>query len=334
MDAPPILLGLLPVLLFLAALLFMDSYKLVSRGATLRALGAGVLAAVVSLLVNRAAIDLLGVEPFAVRRYFAPPVEEFLKALYLVHLVRRDRVGFLVDAGILGFAIGSGFALVENTYYAQVLGTSNPWVWVVRGLGTAIMHGSTTAIIGVSAKFLAERGGSAALHRFLPGLVLATALHSAFNHLMWNPLAATSLMLLITPLALLAVYDRSERATRDWLGIRLDQEADLLAVIEGGDFPETRAGSYLESLRTHLPGRVVADMLCLLQIHLELSLRAKGIMIARAANVELPTDPEITARFAEMDYLRRSIGPTGQLAIMPLMRTSSRDLWQIHMLQH
>jgi hypothetical protein len=73
-------------------------------------------------------------------------------------------------------------------------------------------------------------------------------------------------------------------------------------------------------------------MLCLLRIHLELSLRAKGILIARAAGVEVPLDEEVRANFEEMRYLERSIGKTGRLAILPLRRTSGRDLWQLHVL--
>ena len=60
-------------------------------------------------------------------------------------------------------------------------------------------------------------------------------------------------------------------------------------------------------------------------------MRAKGLLIARAAGVDLPPDPEVQASFAEIRYLERTIGPTGQLAILPLRRVSSRDLWQLHM---
>ncbi len=94
----------------------------------------------------------------------------------------------------------------------------------------------------------------------------------------------------------------------------------------------TRVGRYLESIRAHFPGLVVADMLCLLRIHLELSIRAKGLLIARSVGVEVPLEPQVHANLEEMRYLERTIGPTGRLALMPLRRTSSRDLWQIMLL--
>jgi len=47
-----LVVGFVPVLLFLAALILMDSYKLVTRRSVVLALGAGVLAAGISLLLN------------------------------------------------------------------------------------------------------------------------------------------------------------------------------------------------------------------------------------------------------------------------------------------
>jgi hypothetical protein len=37
-------------------------------------------------------------------------------------------------------------------------------------------------------------------------------------------------------------------------------------------------------------------------------------------------------KFRELRHLEKNIGPTGRLAIAPFLHTSSRDLWQIYML--
>lgn len=330
---PTLLLGFVPVLLFLAGLLFMDSYKLVRRHQVFLSLAGGALAAGLSLLVNTGVVQLLGLDPLLLRRYVAPLVEEILKAAIVVYMIRTEKVGFMVDAGIHGFALGTGFALVENFYYALTLGSGDPLVWLVRGLGTAVMHGSVTAIIGIVSKDLTDRHGSRSLQWFLPGLGIAYAVHSAFNHLILNPLYTTSLLLAVMPTLLLLVFSRSEKATQDWLGTGLDSDVELLEDILSGQVVHSRVGDYLNSLRERFSGPVVADMLCLLQIHVELSLRAKGMLIARAAGVDLEIDDEIRANFAEMKYLEKSIGETGQLAIMPLRRASSRDLWQLTMLK-
>ncbi|HEY2954131.1 MAG TPA: PrsW family glutamic-type intramembrane protease [Candidatus Eisenbacteria bacterium] len=333
MGAIGLSIGFVPVVLFLAVLMFMDSYKLVRRGAVLRSIGLGCLAALTALLANRLLLDVLHVPAPWVRRALAPIVEETLKALYLVRLIRSERVGFMVDAGIHGFALGTGFALVENVYYAWALGVFQPVLWLIRGVGTAVMHGGTTAIVGVVSKGIADRRQTRALVDFVPGLAIAAAVHALFNQLSNQPLIATAVLLVLMPLLLLWVYERSERATREWLGVGLDSDVEVLELISSGEIRDTRIGRYLESLKQRFPGPVVADLLCLLQVHLELAVRSKGVLIARAAGLEIPMDDDVRANFEELEFLERSVGPTGKMAILPFLRTSSRDLWQLHMLQ-
>ena len=214
--------------------------------------------------------------------------------------------------GIQGFAVGAGFALVENRYDANVLADPNILLWLVRGLGTAVMHGCTTAMAGILAKDLCDRHRSPALRWVVPGLARAIAVHSAFNHLALKPLASVATLLIGMPLLLVGVFERSERATRDWLGTGLDADVETLELILSGELTNTRIGHYLESLRAHFPGAVVADRLCLLQLQLELALRAKGILIARQAGIDLPVGGEFRPNFAEMKYLEQAIGPTGR----------------------
>jgi RsiW-degrading membrane proteinase PrsW (M82 family) len=325
--------GLVPVLLFLAGLLVMDSYQLVPRRAVFEALAAGCLAAGVAWLGNRLVLDHLHLDSVVLRRYVAPVLEETCKAAFVAWRLRRDRVGFMVDAGILGFASGAGFALVENLYYATAAPGLGAASWLVRGLGTAVMHGSTTAMFAITSKVLCDFRPRPAFRLMLPGLGLAIVVHSAFNHLVLSPLVMTALLLVAMPLLLLLVFDRSERATRNWLGTGFDGDLEALEQVLDGEIEGTRVGDYLESLRARFPGAVVADMLCLLRIHLELSLRAKGMLIARAAGIEIEPDESVRANLEEMRYLERAIGPTGRLAILPLRRTHSRDLWQILLLE-
>ena len=313
-------ISLLPVLAFLAGLVLMDSYKLVSLRSVLVTILIGTAAAGACYILNGWLGEALDLSPGAYSRYMAPLVEETLKALYLGSLIRRHRVGFLVDAAIYGFAVGTGFALAENAIYLHALRGEGLWLWIVRGLGTAIMHGSTTAIFGIVTKGLVDRRRTGALRASAPGLLLAMVLHSFFNHFLFNPLLMIALMLASLPLLLMAIFERSERATRDWLGIGFDTDIELLQQIATGEIRDTRVGRYLESLKSTFPAIVVADMLCLLQIHLELSVRAKGFMLARQSNL------------LELRYLERSVGKTGTRALRAFINLSSRDLWQIYVL--
>ncbi len=332
MDPLNVFVGLFPVVLFLVGLMLLDSYKLVTWKSVLLTIGVGALAALACLIVNRLLLRQFGVDETLLRHYIAPVLEEGAKAAYVVYLIRSERVGFMVDAGVHGFAVGTGFALVENVYYAGTFGDAGLALWIMRGVGTAAMHGSATAIVGILSKSLTDRRRSGAFYLFLPGLAFAAGIHGLFNHFVLNPLVGTGALLIVMPLLVMLVFERSEKATREWLDAGLESDVELLELIDTGEISKSPVGEYLASLKSRFPGLVVADMLCLLEIHVELSLRAKGMLIARAAGVDLPVDDDVRESFEEMKYLERSIGKTGKMAILPFMRTRSRDLWELYTL--
>ncbi len=325
--------ALLPVLLFLGLLVFLDSFKLVSVRSVVVALLAGAAAAVVGTQANRWLLDATGLSPVALSRYVAPPLEEILKAAWVVVLLRRGRVGFLVDAAVLGFAVGAGFALVENVEYLRELAEPRILLWLARGLGTAILHGAATAVFAMLAKALADRHPGRPLLTLLPGLVAAVAAHSLYNHSLVSPILAAALLLVGLPLLVVVVFERSERVTRDWLGVGLDADLELVEAILSGQALETRTGQYLQSLKARFPGEVLADMLCLVRIQAELAIRAKGLLLAREAGFEAPVGEDVRANLRELRYLERSIGRTGLLALKPLLRQGARDLWQVYFLE-
>jgi len=327
-----IAVSLLPVFVFLSALIFLDSYKLVKLQSILLTILIGCVVAGVSAGINYLLSGMLAMEFREYSRYIAPCIEEFLKATYLIFLIRREKVGFMVDAAIYGFAIGAGFAFLENIFYLQKLADAHVLVWVVRGFGTAVMHGTTTAIFGMISKNLSDKDSSKQIHIFWAGLAAAILLHSFYNHFVLPPILITICFVIGLPLLIVFVFDLSEQATRKWLGVGFDTDVDLLEVITTGDILESRIGKYLESLKNRFPGEVVADMLCYLRLHLELAVRAKGILLMRQSGFDPASDPEIKTKFEELEYLQKSIGKTGKLAILPFLRTSSRDLWQLYLI--
>jgi hypothetical protein len=74
-------------------------------------------------------------------------------------------------------------------------------------------------------------------------------------------------------------------------------------------------------------------MLCLLRLHGELALRAKGILLLRESAIEEPPlDDETRDKLAELAQLKRAIGKTGLLALRPLMMATGKDIWQLKLL--
>ena len=325
-------IALVPVFMLLALLQLMDTFKLVRIAAVITAILAGAGAALACLPLHEWFVETSGIDLTLFSRYVAPVTEEIFKGAFIVWLLWRRRVGFLVDAAVQGFAVGAGFALVENIDYLRHVSDASLTLWLVRGLGTAVLHGATTAVFGMVAKTLVDRRDARRPLALLPGLALAIGIHSAFNHVLLPPLAMTALLLLVLPLVVLTVFQRSEVATRDWIGAGLDLDMELLQLVRSEHFLSTRFGRYLQELRARFGGPVVADMFCLLRVELELSVQAKAMLIAREAGLEIPVTDDLHASLREIAYLRTSIGRTGLLALKPLQVTSGRDHWHRYVL--
>jgi RsiW-degrading membrane proteinase PrsW (M82 family) len=322
------LVSLLPVFLFLGALIFLDSYKLVPIRSVLFTILAGCLTTVPAFFLNRIALDQLGLDPGIHAHYVAPVFEETLKSIYLVYLLRRKRIGFVVDAAIYGFAVGAGFSLVENLYYLESLPGQHLLLWVGRGLGTAVMHGGTTAVFALITKSITDRASALKLPGMLPGLAAAIVMHSFYNHFLLSPLVPTAVLVILLPV----VFHQSEKSTKKWLGVGLDTDMQLLEMITGGDMASTKIGQYFLTLQHQFQGEIIADMICLVRLHTELAIRAKGILMMRSAGFDSPLGADVREKFDELKYLQKSIGKTGLLALSPVLHMSNRDLWQIYML--
>lgn len=328
----PSLVALLPVLTFLGALLYLDSYKLVMLRVVIAVLACGALVAGLGFFLNAGLLDILGVELTTYTRYVGPITEELLKGLVVVALIRFHRIGFLVDAAILGFAVGSGFAVVENLYYLEQIPDAGIGTWIVRGFGTALMHGGATAIFGVMGLATLEKTERANLWSFLPGFALAVALHTAYNHLFLSPKFSTLAILVVLPPLFYFVFERSAKAVGDWLGRGFDADTEMLELINSGSLSNSPVGGYLHALKDKFSGPVLADILCFLRLYTELALRAKGILMMRESGFEVAIDDDTRAKFEEMRYLERSIGRTGVIALQPVLHMSHKELWQLYML--
>jgi RsiW-degrading membrane proteinase PrsW (M82 family) len=331
--AADIVLAFCPVIVFLGALLLMDRFRLVRPASVALAIGYGAAAAIVCLSVNHYLLQSLHVPSAVVTRYVAPVIEESAKALLVVAVIATGRVAFLVDVAVEGFAVGTGFALVENFNYLQAMPDASIVVWAVRGLGTAVLQGAATAIFGMVFKAFVERRSDRTWMALLPGWSAAVVLHSVFNHRLLPPVAQTCLILIVMPLATLWAYSRSERATREWIGAGLDLDVALLDLVSSEAFGVTRFGQYLRRLRERFPGSTIADMYCLLRLELELSIQAKAMLLAREAALDLPVDEDLDAVFDEHESLQRTIGRVGLLALKPLHVTGRRDRWHRHILR-
>ncbi|NQV02403.1 MAG: PrsW family intramembrane metalloprotease [Bacteroidia bacterium] len=329
-----IIVSLIPVLLFLGLLLFFDSFRLVNRWVLIVCLLWGGVAASISLVGNTLLTELFHLPFDTLSRYVAPFTEEILKMIILILLISRHRIGFAIDAAIYGFAVGSGFAFTENLIYLLQLTPeqSNLWIWITRGVGTAVMHGGATAIAGI---ILVNRltDSRKLFQPFLLAVVVTYLIHALYNAFLISPILSTLVMTILIPLMLMIVFRLGERNLKRWLDVGMDAEVGLLLMINRGKFTKTRAGRYLLSIKDHFPKEVVVDIYCFMALYLELSVKAKSLLLLKESDLPLPMDPDIVDKLLELDHLRKQIGRSGILALRPVLRMNRSDIWALTILK-
>src|SRR5207248_10131034 len=188
-------LALVPVLILLAAFVWLDAFKLMNLREVLLLLLLGGGGALAAYPVAGRFLDTLPIGFNSYSRYVAPWIEEAVKGAIVIGLFRFNRIGFKLDAVISGFAVGAGFSVVENIIYLLRFPEYGAGTWLVRGLGTAVMHGTTLALLAALAHELAERETRESagdfdfrLWWFAPGYLVSRPLLEAFNQFPDRPL--------------------------------------------------------------------------------------------------------------------------------------------------
>ncbi len=265
-------------------------------------------------------------------RYGAPVLEEALKAGVMIYLFMRARIGFLIDAAIMGFALGTGFALVENLYFLTTFPDANVGVWVVRGFGTAMMHGGATAIFAVLAQSLTTRHTKFAPVLYLPGFLAAVVVHSLFNHLLATPMIATGVMLLLVPAILFVVFAKSEHRIHDWL-IKDHADHERLLADMSIEFAHSEAGRFISDIADKFEGTHATDIYAYMRLHAQLVLRAEEFLLAREAGTKVHVTGDDRQRFRDLHELERKIGRTALLALWPHLHYSRQELAELYELE-
>jgi protease PrsW len=327
------IIALLPVIVLVIVLFRLDSHRLLGTHFMVRIFLAGCLSALVCAWINAFIMELIALDFVHYTRYVAPLVEETVKASVIVYLFRSNRIGFLIDAGILGFTVGAGFAFIENIYYLHLASDAHYGVWLVRGFGTAIMHGGATALFAIVAETMTERHLKMNPLLYVPGLIVAFLLHAIFNHFPISPVLSTVVTLLILPTILFLLFERNETTIHNFLELDFATHKRLLRQIEHGEYTGCEAGCFLEDMQNKLAAPVAEEMLQYFRLHTELVLSAESILLAREQHIDVEVGTEIQRRLQKMHVLEKHIGRAGLRTLRPHLQFTAKDMWEIHLLE-
>lgn len=325
-------LALLPVILFLLFLFALDSFKLVVKKTLLFCITWGIISALFAYFVNTGIVQLFNLSFETLSLYFSPAIEELLKIAGIIFLLKKKRIGFMIDAVVYGFAAGAGFALTENLFYLYTTNDPNLLIWIIRGLGTSVMHGGCTALFALILIGAKSREASLILY-FIPATMAAYLIHALFNHFYLSPIIQTAGIVVVLPLLFISIFNYNEKQLQNWLEIEFASEIELLKMINKGQFITTRSGIYLASLKSKFSPEVLVDMYCFISLYLDLSVKAKRNMMLKECGLDPIKENDIDDKLTELFQLKKQIGKTGILTLSPLIRMNYRDLWKLKSLE-
>ena len=329
-------LALVPVLLMAALFVWLDIFKLMSVWEMLGLLILGGLAALAAWPISGQMLDALPMGFSFYSRMVAPWIEEALKGLAIVLLFASNRIGFKLDAVISGFAIGAGFSVIENIFYLSRYPELTAPVWMVRGLGTAVMHGTTTAILAATVHEFGERAARARGAKFwlnplwfLPGYVAASLIHMLFNHYPDQPMLVMFVTLVVAPMILLGLLRFGEGEAHGWLAEESAAHEAALAEWRAGGFPSDASGQRIAALAKRAGGAEAERIHAYCTLKTELVLAAERELQDQDRQVEPEDRFRLRRQFAELEALRKAMGRTGFAALQPLLPFSRNDDWEL-----
>jgi RsiW-degrading membrane proteinase PrsW (M82 family) len=328
--------ALIPVLALLAIFVWLDAFKLMSVKEVLILLFLGAIGALAAWPVSGRLLDTLPIGFSLYSRFIAPWIEEAIKAAIIIALFRMNRIGYKLDAVISGFAIGAGFSVVENIFYLTLFPDYGTGTWLVRGFGTAIMHGTTLAVLAAIAHEFAERETREAaaeydfsLMWFVPGYGVAVALHTAFNQFPDRPIIAMMGAILIAPVALIAILNLGTAEAQRWLASECAEHRAQVDALRAGGWPEGAAGQKMAALANRLDEESVKRLRRYWELQAWLVAEAEEALMEEAAGDAEFDASAMRAAFAELDGLKRALGRSTFAAVQDLLPFSRNDYWEV-----
>ncbi len=202
-----IALGMVPLLLVMPVLAWLDRVEPEPRASRIHALlwGATV-AGSISALVNTAVAFQVG-EVWAITTS-APLIEELTKGLGIYWALRRREIDGVMDGIVYAGWVGLGFAVIEDFQYFsqpedidQLVG-----VFIMRALLTPFAHPLFTAWTGLAIGLAVNRQQSVPINA-LWGYGLAVACHACWNGVLtYSAETANGILLLVTVLLFVALF--------------------------------------------------------------------------------------------------------------------------------
>ncbi len=324
--------ALLPVVIYIIVVYQIDNFSLISVKRLLLLILCGMLTA----LACFALFQLTGkIIPESQSDSVNPIIEEMVKGIPLLWLAARKKIVFFIDSVICGAAVGGGFSILENIFYLLLGDQMGIGTVLFRGLEVALVHMGCSALVAAGLMLIVRmieysrsrsvvKKSDIAMSVFL--LSEAPVLHLFHNTFHFVPLVQFVFVIGTLGGLLVWTYFYDVEMIHSWIDTGLDKQLDLLASIKTGRLDDTPTGKFLESVKDAFPPKDFFDIICYVQLHVELSVASRSRVMLRETGLEdnLPLSDEmkeqIISQYIEYKILEKRLGNAARMTIAPIVK--------------
>ncbi len=324
--------ALLPVVIYIIVVYQIDNFSLISVKRLLLLILCGMLTA----LACFALFQLTGkIIPESQSDSVNPIIEEMVKGIPLLWLAARKKIVFFIDSVICGAAVGGGFSILENIFYLLLGDEMGIGTVLFRGLEVALVHMGCSALVAAGLMLIVRmieysrsrsvvKKSDIAMSVFL--LSEAPVLHLFHNTFHFVPLVQFVFVIGTLGGLLVWTYFYDVEMIHSWIDTGLDKQLDLLASIKTGRLDDTPTGKFLESVKDAFPQKDYFDIICYVQLHVELSVASRSRVMLRETGLEdnLPLSDEmkeqIISQYVEYKILEKRLGNAARMTIAPIVK--------------
>ena len=324
--------ALLPVVIYIFVVYKIDHFSLISIKNLFLQVLCGMVAALVCFGLFQLTGSILSEDQ---SEFFNPVLEEIIKAIPLLWLATRKKIVFFIDSVICGAAIGGGFSILENIFYLLLGDGMGLGTVLFRGLEVALVHMGCSAIVAaglmltvrIIERYRSRLGikNSDAL-MVISLMVVSPVLHVCHNTFHFYPLVQFIFVIGTIGGLLVWIYFYDVEMIHSWLDTGLDKQLSLLDSIKKGHLDNTPTGNFLESVKNVFPPEDFFDIICYVQLHVELSVASRSRVMVRESGLEhdLPLTDEmkelILSQYTEYKLLEKRLGNAARMTIAPIVK--------------
>ncbi len=326
-----LLVALTPGLIFSGALIYFDCYKLVKVSQLIWCLLLGTLVTFLAYYSNGMMLDVLDIDFVEYTHYVSPPIEESLKIIALILLYIRVSPAFTIQTVILGFTLGLGFGLAENVVYLFQSESTTLHIQLIRGFGTAFLHGGTVALFAL---FL-ENPLNKKMKFFNKALIVLMAfllicvLHAIFNFFLLTPILQTIIVFTLLPCFFYITFKHSQKNIKDWINAGINSNIQMLDMLSQISTEHNNLSTFFSNISHSFSKEIELAIHSYMRIFLELSIRTKSILMMREYGFDAPLDDKFHEKISELKLLEGAIGKAGLLLITPILDIKRADVWKL-----